>query len=325
MEASQALVPVVGDSLPTADDFERAAQTIEAICKAGDAESLYAASGVSAAAAVYHARNEHKGIADGYLRLRVLAEAALGEIDIYERPDARQSPRSPNYEPLVIGRVQIPAQTAYQWRTLGIAQMRGLLTPIIDELLADNAAFDTPLRQAISRSGALWVPARPLREAFKRSGLTVAEVARRLGLSHGRVSVTLNSLFRVKFLSARQYTELLGVDIMALPPVPNALSKEDQRRRRVEVERRKNAMRAALNEKEQNQAIKRAVRKAGGAMAELYASTERMQDVLGQAHREATDSEARVALSLAGEHYRAMRDEIVRALGVDRPSLKAVA
>lgn len=43
---------------------------------------------------------------------------------------------------------------------------------------------------------------------------------------------------------------------------------------------------------------------------------ERMQDVLGRAHSESTDPEGRRALSVAGEHYRKMRDEIVRALGV---------
>lgn len=56
--------------------------------------------------------------------------------------------------------------------------------------------------------------------------------------------------------------------------------------------------------------------RVGGGIAEAYAMAERMQDVLGRAHAEATDLEARRALSLAGEHYRKMRDEIVRALGV---------
>lgn len=72
----------------------------------------------------------------------------------------------------------------------------------------------------------------------------------------------------------------------------------------------------ALDIQEQQLEIKRAVRKAGAATAEAWSMAERMQDVLAQAHREATDKEARVALSLAGEHYRKMRDEIVRALGV---------
>jgi len=43
---------------------------------------------------------------------------------------------------------------------------------------------------------------------------------------------------------------------------------------------------------------------------------ESFQDVLGQAHREEDDREAREAWARAGEHYRKMRDEIVRALGV---------
>jgi hypothetical protein len=59
-------------------------------------------------------------------------------------------------------------------------------------------------------------------------------------------------------------------------------------------------------------AVSQAARKAGGAKAELYAMGERFQDVLGQVHREATDPEERAALSLAGEYYRKMRDEIVR-------------
>lgn len=72
----------------------------------------------------------------------------------------------------------------------------------------------------------------------------------------------------------------------------------------------------ALREQEREQAIKRAVRKEGGAMAELYVLAERAQDVQGQAHREATDTDRRQHLALAGEHYRKWRDEIVRALGV---------
>lgn len=52
-------------------------------------------------------------------------------------------------------------------------------------------------------------------------------------------------------------------------------------------------------------------------MAELYANCERMQDVLAQARREATSMEARRALAGAEQHYREMRDDVVRALGVN--------
>jgi DNA-binding transcriptional MerR regulator len=59
----------------------------------------------------------------------------------------------------------------------------------------------------------------------------------------------------------------------------------------------------------------RAARKINTPLAEAYAMAERMQDVLVQAQRETADSETRAALRDAGEHYRKMRDEIVRALG----------
>jgi transposase len=87
--------------------------------------------------------------------------------------------------------------------------------------------------------------------------------------------------------------------------------------RRRDQYRRSRAARRALEQQEQNGRLKQAVRQTGGALAEAYAMAERLQDVLGQAHSEATDSEARRALSVAGTHYRKMRDEIVRALGVE--------
>lgn len=73
----------------------------------------------------------------------------------------------------------------------------------------------------------------------------------------------------------------------------------------------------ALREKRQQRAIKQAVTKTGGALAEAYSMAERMDDVLGQAHREATEPEARRELAKAHEFQRAMRDAIVRGLGVE--------
>jgi hypothetical protein len=85
-------------------------------------------------------------------------------------------------------------------------------------------------------------------------------------------------------------------------------------KRREATNRRRRAILEAREAKRQA-AVKRAVSKAGGAVAATYSLAERMQDALGQAEREASDSEARQALARAGMHYRRMRDEIVRALG----------
>lgn len=118
-------------------------------------------------------------------------------------------------------------------------------------------------------------------------GLSQSEVARRVGLSLGTVHEWLR---------------------------PDLAGPRRQRKREADKERR--AQRHAEQERAYALKVRRVARKAGGAIAEAYAMAERMQDTIAQAHREATDPEAREALSLSGEHYRKMRDQIVRALGV---------
>jgi transcriptional regulator with XRE-family HTH domain len=92
---------------------------------------------------------------------------------------------------------------------------------------------------------------------------------------------------------------------------PEAAREQDKRNQQRQSERRK-------REREERRAadIRRALRKVGAAEQELYAMSERMQDVMGKAHGEATGREKREHYALAGAHYRKMRDEIVRALGV---------
>lgn len=75
--------------------------------------------------------------------------------------------------------------------------------------------------------------------------------------------------------------------------------------------------RAALKQSRQQKKINKAVRKHGGAIAEAYAMAERMQDVIAQAHTEAKEPQARRSLQRATEYHHAMRDFIVKALGVE--------
>lgn len=92
-------------------------------------------------------------------------------------------------------------------------------------------------------------------------------------------------------------------------------TRPEQVRKYAEKAKREKAELREQRERQEAARISRAVKKRGGALAELYAMSERMQDVLAQAHREEEDTEARRALSLAGEHYRRLRDQIVVALG----------
>jgi transposase-like protein len=125
------------------------------------------------------------------------------------------------------------------------------------------------------------------REMYGEEGATYAAIARELGASPSAVRCWVDP--RYKAISRQKVAAI--------------------NKRRIRAER-------LLREQERDAAIKRAVKKAGAATKEAWAMAERMQDVLAQAQRETEDREARRALSEAGAHYRRMRDEIVRALGV---------
>lgn len=135
---------------------------------------------------------------------------------------------------------------------------------------------------------------------FRREGAGFAVPAERI--EHARQ-------LRADGKTLREIADDLGVSI----PTAHAYCNERQRDRQRENQRRyrqrtKEAMRA-LAAKE----LRRAARKLGGPQEEAYAMAERLQDVLGQAHAKSTAG--RPDWAIAGEHYRKMRDAIVRALG----------
>lgn len=111
----------------------------------------------------------------------------------------------------------------------------------------------------------------------------------------------------------REIARMLGVTQSTVQRYlnPKAAQERHTRNRRERI-----AAEKALEEKRQRAAARRAATAAGGEIARLYADAERMQDTIGAAAREASDPEARTELELAGEHYRKMRDCVVRALGV---------
>lgn len=114
-------------------------------------------------------------------------------------------------------------------------------------------------------------------------------------------------------LSHRQIAERVGISYRQV--YYHLLPAAERSRRQRERNKAQRTQRRALARLRRENEIRDAVKKAGAALAEAYALSERLQDVLGQASREA-DAAARVHLNTAGGHYRKMRDEIVRALGV---------
>lgn len=181
----------------------------------------------------------------------------------------------------------------------GTAHLYMRLADYQDQIMRDGTMGIAEAKHLLTRSGfgrrrngpkptyPAWMRTEAIR--LRNEGMSVAAAARHLGVSNPTI---------VKWTNPAEH---------------------ERRVAKMQAARRRNRDAArALRERQREQELKRAVRKAGAALAEAYAVAERMQDVLAQAHRETDDSQARRHLSTAGTHYRQMRDEIVRALGVAR-------
>lgn len=116
--------------------------------------------------------------------------------------------------------------------------------------------------------------------------------------------------------SQRDIAALLGTSAEQVTYLLNPGSYEKRLRTNRERQRVLSAQRQAEKAEAQARATRRAAKKAGAEMGDLYSTAERMQDLFPVAQAKTGDVEAKAALERAGEHYRRMRDEIVRALGV---------
>lgn len=163
------------------------------------------------------------------------------------------------------------------------------------------------------------------RDLVMEAGVTSVERARRMLQDvapprreaikeHPRWKIDEAVRLRSLGMTNAQVAEHLEVPVNTVKGWMRTPDSRRRRDRKAKARRRREAR--LLRDQLRSEAATRAAKRAGGAIAEAYAMAERMQDVLGQAHREATDPERRRALAVAGQHYRQMRDEIVRALGV---------
>lgn len=326
---STALAVIEGDELGHANGREAAIEAIqdaevqlERLVERGDVDSLHEIAVRAGAARMYEDRNGFIEMANRYARLKVLDETAIGAIDLTEHPILGS--KRDQHPPLVVGETVVGAYNRDLWRVFAITHERGLLVSLLEEILSEPGGELTSnrLMREMRRRGTAWASPRVLRQRFdelaEAEGLTRKELSRRSGLDVGSVRRITNpnnaqAGDRVSWLRIKPIAEAMGLDpadASTVPPAPlSDVSNKSRRRRDREA-------REALKRQRQEKAIKQAVRKAGAATAEAWAMAERLQDVLAQAQRETTDNEARRALSLAGEHYRLMRDKIVLALGV---------
>lgn len=305
-----ALVPRVARGVAAANgtaltiaEFAEAEAQIARWGREGDMAALTEARARSDAAQVYARRNEYTSAAIQYAQLKLHCEARIGRLDRELTP---KLPRRP--PPLELGDIRIDPWMRKYWRALGIVEERGMLNDFL-ESLGDVTWRD--VRTEISKRGLVWVACAPLREAVKASPMQPHEIAKAASMASSNFHDALRQ-GRVGWPIGVRIAIAVGLDPLTLPPEPSPR----QPGRQAEWARKRRETEAALARDRERTKIRRALRTASKPLADAYAMAERMQDVLGQAHREATDRQAREHLARAGQHYRAMRDEIVHALGI---------
>lgn len=190
-----------------------------------DEEDLGALADGRAKAEAYAAYERRKGAkerSDYFGRVKILAEAAIGIIDLRNHPWAK--PLGP---PLVIEGMEIGRSMRNDWRVLGQGQLQGMLDAICDYEASDPArevGTDRVVRE-LRRRGVGYVDASVLKVAIKKAAESRPGGLAGLARSTGVARQTLRNhtkghkryLHRFSWPVAVKLCEELGVDLSALP------------------------------------------------------------------------------------------------------------
>lgn len=225
-EASTELVPV--DAEAELSSIADAEQRLAALADKGDAETL----GEVAKQAELHRLHEKRGgfkeRADHFARLKLLAEAAIGSIDL------KTNPRYP-FKTLEIAGFPVRKSTRSRFRLLAMAQEGGELNRVLDSLAMDpNQQVTTgAVCEELNRLGVGWVATKTLRDRYKQlrreENITLTEVARRAGLAgpasiNQRLGLTQNGVGRRQQRVSRHVglvlAEAMGMNPAELAPAP---------------------------------------------------------------------------------------------------------
>jgi hypothetical protein len=308
------LVQVSGGGLPSREDFDRTEETLRVLRDQSDTGALHSTSIEAELLSRYYLRNQCKQEADGCMRLKVIAEAQIGRIDVAAYP------RSYAHAPLVIGGNPISSAIRSTWRLLGVGDMRGMLPPLLDELAADpdrEIATGT-VRIALSTGGAMWVDPQPLLAAFKRSELSAIEVARRTGPYNPTIQSALGRKGVLNYPAALALAEVLGVDPTRLRPARKNMSGQATRQRKQMLNAALIAGVAMLQHKERVKVAMQAKGNIALAESRLRLAAEAMY----KAASECATPEARDLIGEAYDDLRRVEDRYLRAVATEYGATK---
>lgn len=227
-EVGTALV-VNDNGLIPLNEVERA---LDELVERGAVEELAEGRARADAYAAYEKRRGAKERADYFGQVKVLAEAAIGYIDVKQYPFC-----SRDTGVLDLG-VEIPGggSTRAKWRALGQARLQGILAEALDAVVSNGRDITTDnVAYQVRRRGSGFVETAPLMERLRvvTSGdVSMSDISRRADvplpiisdLKHGRKK-------RVSYPVAIKLAPALGLDTADL--VPAAPSQKWRKRSRL--------------------------------------------------------------------------------------------
>lgn len=300
-----ALVPTNG-SLPTAEDFTRAEQTIQLLVAEGDPETLFSASKAAEATALFYQRQGQLELVGRMVRLKLLAEAGIGWIDVRDHHPTRYG-----QDALMLGGQRIGKGLREGWRVLGIGHARGLLAAVMDDLELEDKLCTWYAIRRLQLMGAIWADLAPIKKAWRASGLTIKDAGEKAGVSPACAWFLLGDSRQeiTRFVTAIRLAQALGVPIEELRP--KVLAGRSRSKQARDQARRRAAVRA-LQREEQRKAAKR----LGGKVDLTYSRMLLFSQALDAAWREAPQgSEQRDHLERAYGWLGEVEQEVGRALG----------
>lgn len=273
--------------------IEAAEERLPALVDSGDTETLNEVSERARLAQLYEARNGHKEMADRWGRLKITAEAGIGAVDVALHPRSGDGP-------LVIKGVEVTQSVRDRWRTLGYADLQGLLTGLLDDAAQDPDASlnsrDVVTRAAAAGAGT-W-DLGPLRKAYakQKSTLTQATIAEDAGIPVGQVCRLLSRprssakgpQRSVCYRQGLALAETLGVAPRSLQVAPSYKGRHTRKRRKKLV-----AVRSVTT---------------GGAWDKAYVALRKALDEFGQIAGEDTKYDETYA------HYYALEDYLAKQI-----------
>ncbi len=204
-------------------------ESIAELVKIGDTETLSEVARQASAGQLYERSREMKTRADAYGRLKVLAEAAIGKLDIQDHP------RSGDGE-LMVEDKTINKTTRQRWRRLALAYDLGMLDTILDaiaddpeQLISTKAAADACLARGIG-----WLNTAPLVarwEILRKDGWVLRDLAVKAGLSYAQVREALKAK-KTPHATGIAMATAMGLDPNSLCPPRRAPRGRYKKRRR---------------------------------------------------------------------------------------------